>query len=159
MESEREQILAQLRESDRGEAAPWLSWEPPRWHSAFFAAWTFVFVAHRGLGDNHVLGSTPVLLALTVVAGALLWAQRRSVGVYPTGPMPRELRRPMAGWMAVYVAVLATAWTLTAVAPWWLVALGGAAATYAALEAYRRSYHRAAQRAGARIDGTVGATR
>ncbi|GAB3995384.1 hypothetical protein [Nocardioides marmoraquaticus] len=151
MESEREQILAQLRESERGEVAAWLSWEPRRWYGAFFAAWTFAFVANGGLADDGFIGSSQAYLVLTFVALSHLWWQRREVGAYPTGSQPPELRWPVVVAMTVFGAVVLVSWALVVVVPWWVAALGGAVATYAVMEAYRLAYHRAAERVRARL--------
>lgn len=139
METDEHRLREQLLAADRGEAAAWLSWEPPVWrHTAFFTAWTIGFALNVGLGGG--LGSATVNLLLTFAALGFLGVERARAGTYPDGAMPPELRRPVAWSMALFVGVVLTTWALASTIPWWLLAPLAGAATFVAMWTYSRTY-------------------
>lgn len=151
METDEHRLREQLRAADRGEAAAWLSWEPRFWqHTAFFTAWTVVFALNAGLAGGA--GSATVNLLLTVAALGFLWAERRRAGTYPDGAMPRELRRPVAWSMALFVGVVLVTWALASTTPWWLLAPLAGVATFVAMWAYSRTYAAACVRVRSRLE-------
>ena len=105
----RDALAAQLREIERGQAAPWVSYPPDG----------LVVAARRSGCGRRPTPSTLGLLdgaaevarpgsSTSLVMLAAVWWMRRVRGTYPSGRSPRELNRPFA-LLAVGAAVVALA--------------------------------------------------
>lgn len=143
MESERDQILAQLRETERGEAAAWVSYPPtPRWWPFLFGAWTFLYAGTIGwLSDLPQAGA---MLVLAAAMGLLIGWDRRRRGAWPTGRAPREIKRLMTAFFVGCVAVAALGWLVGETLGTLAAALVSAVVVTAFVGWYGAAYDRAA---------------
>jgi hypothetical protein len=145
-------LRAQLREAERGEAASWVTydagswWEPP-----LFGLWAAALVLSLGYLDGQAQALAN--LALVGFSFAFIWWQRRVRGVYPVHGAPREFgRSSLFFFPGVAVLVLAASVVYFLVEPW-LAAVVVALATWAFVEVYGRLYEADAARVRRRIDG------
>lgn len=143
MESEREHILAQLRETERGEAASWVVYQQsPPWWALMFGGWTVLYVLAIGLLAGLPQAGASFALAFFMI-GVISWERRRR-GTWPTGRAPQEIKRLMtrlfAGAAAVALATWLTGETIGVVA----AALGAGVAVTALVHWYASAYDRAA---------------
>lgn len=124
---EREDLAAQLRETERGEAASWVTYPPsPWWWPLAFGAWTFLYVLALGLLDGVAQAGATFPLALVMV-GVIAWERRRR-GSWPTGRPPQQLRRPMTVLFAGLLGIAGVAWLVgKTVGTWPAAALAGVA--------------------------------
>lgn len=143
MESEREQILAQLRETERGEAAAWVSYPPtPAWWPFLFGAWTFLYAGVIGwLSDLPQAGA---MLVLAVGIGLLVRWDRGRRGAWPTGRAPREIKRLMTVFFACCLAVAGLGWLVGETVGTLAAALVSAVVVTALVWWYGAAYDRAA---------------
>lgn len=139
----------QLRELERGEAAPYIA-QPrsPWWVSVVFGVWFAAYVAAFSLWNMSTIAFVVVMLALSAVIGGFFGWYSRRYGVLPSigrGTPPPEIRREHL-FYAAGVLVIAALVVLT----WWRLGLMVAAAAAfilvtAGMLLYERRYDRAAR--------------
>lgn len=140
---EREALAAQLRESERGEAASWVTYPPsPWWWPLGFGAWTFLYTLAIGLLDGLAQAGASLALAV-VMLGVITWERRRR-GSWPTGRPPAELKRPMTVLFAGALAIAGLAWLVGETVGTWPAAALAAVGVSALVWWYGAAYDRVA---------------
>lgn len=140
---EREALAAQLRESERGEAASWVTYPPsPWWWPLAFGAWTFAYVLAIGLLDGLPQAGATLALAMVMV-GVIAWERRRR-GSWPTGRPPGGLNRLMTVLFAAGLAIAGLAWLVGETVGVWPAAALAAVAVTALVWWYGAAYDRVA---------------
>ncbi len=146
----RDELAEQLREIERGQAAPWISYPPvPRWWAPGFGLWTATYTLTIALADGWV---RPVLqlLHLLVMLGLVVW-MRRVRGTYPRGRSPRELRGPLVALFAGALVVALAVALVCSLAGAWVGAALGFVLAWALVAAYEKAYARACDRVRERL--------
>lgn len=109
MSSDRDQLAAQLRESERGEAASWVVYPPsPRWWPFLFGVWTFAYALALGLLEGLTQAAATFALVGVVIA-VIAWERRRR-GSWPTGRAPAPIKRLMTVLFVAALAIAGLAW-------------------------------------------------
>ncbi|GAB3995380.1 hypothetical protein [Nocardioides marmoraquaticus] len=140
---ERDQLAAQLRETERGEAAAWLTYPPsPWWWPFLFGAWTFAYAGSIGWLEGLAQAGATFALALVMI-GVIAWERRRR-GAWPSGHAPREIRRLMTGLFGGAAVVALVAWLVGETVGVLPAALLAAGAVTALVWWYGTAYDRAA---------------
>lgn len=136
---ENDELTAQMREIERGEAAGWIDYaDPPAWFPVYFGAYGAILAAAIGYLDGWVAALVEV--ALVGSALILITRMRRRRGTWPTGNAPRELRRSTAVLVGGAIAVGLLCWLVGAqVSVFAAVVLAGVLSA-ALVVWYRREY-------------------
>jgi hypothetical protein len=143
-------LARQLREIERGEAAPWVYYPPMGWWwPPAFGTWSGTYTLTHSLLDGLTRGV--VQLAHVLVMLAAVWWMRRVRGTYPTGRSPRELRAPFALLFGGALLVALVVWGCHTVLGVWPAAAAAALLGWGLVAAYGRSYARAAERVRERL--------
>ena len=147
---ENKEIAAQLRATERSEAAGWIHVpQTPWWVPLYFGG--YAAAAAWAMGALDGLAGSLVLLALTGSALLMIRWQRTARGTWPTSNPPRELRRPLGLLLAGATALCLVCWAVGEQWGWPPAAvLAGVLAT-ALSWTYERSYARAARAARERL--------
>lgn len=135
-----------LRDADRAEAAPWIEFPA--------TPWWYVPIASIWIGGVVLaLSYRSMLLFFALVAAELLFLTwyRRCRGMWPTGPAPREYRRPITLAGASIFASLGVAAVVWLFAGPWGSAITMAVLSAAILTWYERAYADAARRTRERL--------
>ncbi|MBM9434118.1 hypothetical protein [Flaviflexus equikiangi] len=154
MESNRD-VARQIRDLERGEAAPYVDIPPsPFWAAPAYGAWFAAYVGAFALWSAHQLLFIVAMLVLVGAMSAFLgWFSSRS-GVFPRlgrGRPPREIRREYGFYVGGLIAVVAA----VAVSWWWAGPPIASATTLvlvtAGIALYEYRYQRAADAVKARL--------
>lgn len=145
-----EALAAQLREIERGQAAPWVTSPPMAWWWPLgFGVWTSTFTLAVGLLDGLV--QSLVTLVHLGVALLAVWWMRRVRGTYPSGRAPRELNGAFALLLAGTAVVVLVVWGTHALVGTWVAAGVGLLLAWALVAAYERAYARGSARVRERL--------
>ena len=146
----RDALAEQLREIERGQAAPWVSYPPTVWWWPLgFGVWTATYTLTFALLDGWEKALVQLLHVL-VALGAVWW-MRRVRGTYPSGRSPRELNGAFALLFAGAGVVALAVWGVYVQVGHWVAAGVGLVLAWALVAAYERAYARAAARVRERL--------
>lgn len=147
---ENDDLVAQLREADRGEAASWLAFaQVDAWVAPMFGLWAFAFVCVAGSFAESTRVFGMLLVTLAPIA-FVLWDKRRRP-VYPTGRMPREFWVSTVALVVLALAVTAVGMGVHFASNLWIAAIVTGLCTTAAVAFYGQLYARDADRLRRRI--------
>ncbi len=147
---ESDEARRQLHEIERGEAASWLHFaDYDRWQPLAFGVWASTFVLSLGLLDGSPR-SLATLALITAPWAYVAWDRQRRA-VYPSGPMPPELRRSTWALVALSIVVAILSSSVYFAAGAWAAALAAGVATAGAVELYGRVYAADAERVRRRL--------
>ena len=143
-------LQEQLREAERGQAAPWISYPPvPWWYAPAFGVWAATYTLTQAVPDT--LWRTLLQLVHVVAMLGAVALMRRWRGTYPRGRAPRELRGSFAllvlGALVVVGAVVLVTTTLGTVA----AAVAAFLLATLLVSVYERRYAAAAARVRERL--------
>ena len=140
----------QLREIERGQAAPWVTYPPMGWWwPPAFGVWAATYTLTFGLSDDSTRSSLQLLHVLVMLA--VIWWMRRVRGTHPSGGAPRELRGPFVLVVGGGLLVALVVWGTHAWLGQWVAAATAFLLSWAVVAAYGRSYARAADRVRERL--------
>jgi hypothetical protein len=149
---ESDEVREVLGARDRSRVMRWTDYPPtPRWYPVAFGVWAAALTVAFTVLDDTDLKVPAVLALIAVEIGFLRWYVRYRGGAMPTGAAPRELRGPIALFVAAAVAVLVGVAALTAWVSPWAAAVFALVASAAAVAWYERAYAVAAGRARDRL--------
>lgn len=146
----RDALAEQLREIERGRAAPWISYPPMAWWWPLgFGVWTATYTLSQGLLDVPLTFLSSLLhLAVALLA---VWWMRRVRGTYPSGRSPRELNGSFA---LLFVGAAVVALAVWGAFAWWGPWAGagvGLVLAWGLVAAYEQQYAAAARRVRERL--------
>ena len=152
MESDenREAVLQQLHEIERGEAASWVVYPPtPRWWAVGYGLWAATFTLVVGLLD----GATQALaqLGLVLAIGLMVGWDRRRRGTYPSGRPPREFNGAILRMVLGVAAVVGLAGLVGYLLNVWPAAAVAGIGAYAVVARYEHEYAAIAARIRERL--------
>lgn len=104
MESDRD-LVRQLSEAERAEAAPWLDHPPlPAWWAPAAGAWFAAMLLTFSQSGNHLVVFPALAVLLGIELGVIAWYRRRW-GTWPElRSAPAELRPAMRGYFVALAA-------------------------------------------------------